>query len=114
MKASIENLARPSALDGFDNPQFRAMLEDHLTWLINHEQTTVIPVTAHQIDVYDYDWIGLLQILNVPADLHWITIRMNGGMSLTDVPQDLRSLRVPDYNTVQKLIALNGSSKRIK
>jgi hypothetical protein len=114
MKASIESLAVPPASTNFDEPAFRAMLEDHLTWLVNHPNTTSLAVTAHLVDVYDFDWIGLLQALNVQPDLHWITVRMNGGMSLNDVPSTLRSLKVPDYNIIQNLIQLNASSKKIK
>jgi hypothetical protein len=64
--------------------------------------------------VYDFDWIGLLQDLKIHPDLHWLTIRMNGGTSLTDVPINLRSLRVADYSIVKNLVMLNASSKKIK
>lgn len=114
MQATIEALAKSPAKSSFDDPVLRAMLEDHLTWLINHESTNTQAVTAHQVDVYDFDWIGLLTAIGVEPDLHWITIRMNGGMSLTDVPQNLRSVRVPSLSVVQNLISLSSSSKRIK
>ena len=74
----------------------------------------VIAVTAHQIDVYDFDWIGLLMALNIPVDMHWLTIRMNGGMSLTDVPALMRTMLVPSYDLLQNFIMLNTSNVRIK
>lgn len=114
MKASIEDLAKAPASNTYDDPNFRAMLEDLLSWLIDHTQTTTVTVTAHQIEVYDFDWIGLLQDLRIPNDLHWVTIRMNGGKSLTDLPQDLRALKVPDPSVLQNLVMLNASSKKIK
>lgn len=114
MQASIERLAATPAANTYDDPAFRAILEDHLTWLINHDGTNTKPVTAHQVDVFDFDWIGLLQDLSVPADLHWITIRMNGGKSLTDVPQSLRALRVPSTSALQNLVQLSASTKKIR
>lgn len=114
MKATIESLASPPASATFDDPAFRAVIEDLLTWLINQPSTLTKAVTAHQIEVYDFDWIGILNALRIPADLHWITIRMNGGNSLTDVPADLRSIKVPDPSLIQNLVMLNASSKRIK
>lgn len=114
MQAGIESLAKTPASDIFDNPDFRNILEDHLDWLINHPNTHVLPITAHQIEVYDFDWIGLLDTVNIQRDMHWIVIRMNGGKSLTDVPQSLRALIVPDYSVIQNLVMLNSSTKRIK
>ncbi|BAW19250.1 hypothetical protein [Ralstonia phage RP12] len=114
MQASIESLAKPPASATFDDPAFRAVLEDLLTWLINHPSTTTMAVTAHQIEVYDFDWIGLLNDLNISSDLQWITIRMNGGNSLSDVPQNMRSIKVPDQALIQNLVMLSASSKRIK
>jgi hypothetical protein len=103
-----------SPRDDFNTPAFRNMIEDHLTWLINHPMTQSTPVTAHQVDVYDFDWIGLLNALRIIPDLHWITIRMNGGNSYTDVPQDLRKVLVPDITTIQNLTMLDNSKKKIK
>lgn len=114
MQASIEALAYDSANEIFDDVVFKNILEDHLSWFINHNSTTILPVTAHQVEVYDFDWIGLLRALNIPSDLHWLVIRMNDGMSLTDVPTTLRALRVPDYSVVQNLVMLNASTKRIR
>lgn len=114
MQTSIENLAQKPCATTFDDPAFRAVLEDHLTWLINHAQTTSVPVTAHQAEIYDFDWVGLLQDLKIPPDLFWLTIRMNGGMSLTDLPSTTRSLKVADYSVVKNLVMLNSSTKRIK
>lgn len=114
MQVSIEKLAKPAANAIFDDLKFKTIIEDHLTWLNEHPSTTVIPVNAHLIDVYDFDWVGLLLALRIPVDLHHITIRMNNGMSLTDVPQELRSLRVPSYDVIQNFIMLLNSTKRIK
>jgi hypothetical protein len=114
MQASIETSAASPASEIFDDVNFKNVLEDHLSWFINHPNTSVIPVTAHQIEVYDFDWIGLLQNLKIPSDLHWLVIRMNDGMSLTDVPSLLRALKVPDYNVVQNLVILHTSTKRIR
>ncbi len=114
MQATIETLAADPANTIFDDVDFKNVLEDHLSWFIDHPNTSVFPVTAHQVEVYDFDWIGLLKDLNIQSDLHWLVIRMNGGKSLTDVPLTLRALKVPDYSVVQNLVILNSSTKRIK
>lgn len=114
MKTSIENLTRNTSTDIFDSIAFKNIIEDHLTWLINHPTTQTETVTAHQINVYNFDWIGLLVALNINPDLFHTTIRMNGGMSLTDVPPMLRALKVPDYTLLQNFIVLISSTAKIK
>lgn len=114
MNTSLEKLAKNPAADIFDDPNFRKIIEDHLTWLINHPNNSSKQVTAHQVEVYDFDWIGLLQELNIPSDLHYVIIRMNGGISLTDLPSDLRALKIPDYAVIQNLVTLNSSTKKIQ
>lgn len=113
MIPTIEALAKNPAAEAFDNPEFWSVIEDHLTWLINHPRTKPVQVTAHQVEVYDFDWIGLLTNLQIPIDIHRVVIRMNGGMSLTDVPSELRVLLVPDTSIVQNLLMLHSSTKRI-
>lgn len=113
MTTSIENLIEPTSPDDIDSPDFKNIIEDHLTWLINLPSNEVKTVTAHQIEVYDFDWIGLLLALGIDANRHYATIRMNGGNSLTDVPKDLRSLRVPQLNVIQNLKMLNSNTKKI-
>jgi hypothetical protein len=114
MKNSIESLIKTFPGDPFNTEEFRNMIEDHLSWLITHPNTRTIAISAHQVDVFDFDWIGLLNDAKIQPDLHWTTIRMNGGTSFTDVPPNLRSLQVPDYTVIQNLIMLNSSTKKIK
>lgn len=114
MNPSIEKLAMGAGNSAYDEPEFRNIIEDHLTWLMNHGGTTSISVSPKQIDVYAFDWIGLLNNLNIPSDYHWVVIRMNEGMSFTDVPPLLRNLLVPDFQLVNNLYVLNKSTKRIR
>lgn len=113
MKASIENLIKSVSSDMNDTVEFKNLIEDHLTFLINHPGNSVINVTAHQIEVYDFDWIGLLMDLQIAPNLFYAIIRMNGGNNLTDVPKELRSLRIPNPSVIQNLETLSLGVKRI-
>lgn len=114
MKTSLEKLISTINSDVYDSLAFKSLIEDHLTWLIAHPSTTTIPVTANQIEVYDFDWLGLLTALNLPSELFHTIIRMNGGMSLTDVPPYLRSLKVPSGDILRNFISLISSTKKVK
>lgn len=97
----------------FDSIEFKNIIEDNLTWLINHPNTISRAVTAHAIEVYAADWLGLLTALSIPSNLHHTVIRMNGGLSYTDLPYTLRALRVPSIQILQNFIMTITSRSKI-
>lgn len=114
MISTLEKLTQPTASAIFDTVYFKNIIEDHLSWLIAHPSTNTLPVTAHQVNVYEFDWIGLLSNLNVQPNLFHTVIRMNGGMSYTDVPPLLRAIKVPDPTILQSLVTLISSTSKIQ
>lgn len=111
MKTTLESLTSTTSDPAIDSPLFRNLIEDHLTWLAQHPSNSVRAVSAHQIEVYDFDWVGLLSALGIDPNLHYAVIRMNGGKSLTDVPHNLRSVKVPDIKIIQNLLLLSKGTK---
>lgn len=109
----LEMLMSNSAEPIFDSVEFKNVIEDNLSWLISHPNTISKAVSAHTVDVYAADWLGLLTALSVPANLHHTVIRMNGGMSYTDLPYTLRSLRIPSLSIIQNFIMTLTSKSRI-
>lgn len=111
-EAKVNSLMQVVGNPVVDRPVVRRLIEDHLTWLINHPDTEQKNVTPHQLHVYEFDWIGLLAELNISAQNHWATIRMNGGQSYTDVPQNIGFLLVPPTNAITKLADLQFTGKK--
>lgn len=114
MKTKLETLANTPASDIFDSIAFKNIVEDHLTWLIQHPNTVSKNITANEIEVYAFDWIGLLTSLKIPSDMHHTVIRMNGGQSLTDLPNDLRMLLVPSPTLLQNFVMLTVSTGKVR
>lgn len=114
MSGGIENFFRAAASAVASSASFRAVLEDHLSYLRTAPGTRIEEVSAHNATVYNFDWIGLLNKINIPVELHWITIRLNGGRSYTDFTEDIRSLYIPDSVEVNKLLQLHMSARRQK
>lgn len=114
MASSIEIFMNNSPDRKMDTASFRNILEDHLEYFRNHPNTRLIEITAHDANVYQFDWIGLLRKHGVPEDLHWLTIRLNGGMSYVDLGQDARSILVPDSTEVSKLLQMHTTSRKKK
>lgn len=111
-EAKLNSLMRIAGNPVVDRPVVRRLIEDHLSWLIAHPETEQRNVTLHQLHVYEFDWIGLLGELNIPPQNHWATIRMNGGQSYTDVPQNIGILLVPATNAITKLADLQNTGKK--
>lgn len=114
MVNKIESLMNNAAQPIFDTIEFKNIIEDNLEWLITHPNTLVRAVSAHAIEVYAADWLGLLTALKIPPNLHHTVIRMNGGMSYTDLPEGLRSLRVPSDSVIQNFIMTMTSKSKIR
>ena len=95
IEASINSMliADDSAL--FYDEKFRMVVEDHMTYLRTHPNTTMVTVTPMQAYKYEFDMIGLLSSLGIPLKLHWVIIRMNHLSSLTHVPKDLTQILIP-------------------
>lgn len=110
-KSKVESFFTTSPSPQVSTGLFRQLVEDHLSYFLGLTSTQIIEVTAHDAHVFSFDWIGLLRKLGIPAEIHWITIRLNGGRSYTDFPETLRSLYVPDVAEFNKLVQLNYSGR---
>lgn len=89
--------------DIFYDPDFRNVLEDHVTLLQNDAATEVVVVTPNVAYKFERDLYGYLSSLgNVPQYLFWITMRVNGFASETDFLNPTRLL-IPHKNSVNKL-----------
>lgn len=110
----VESLFKPSSAPVILSHSFKIVIEDHLEYFRNHPTTTSLTVTGRDLNVYEFDWIGLLTSMRIASELHWIVIRLNGGMSYTDVPQDLVGVLVPDLTEFRNLIQMHTSSRKKK
>lgn len=72
----IKDLARQS--EGmFYSPEFRAIVEDHLSIL----KTVGVTQQAIPLELYwqyEGNFYGYLTYLNIPQELHWLHLRVNG------------------------------------
>lgn len=101
-------------LNGFmsDNEAFRRVYEDHLELLRVRPDTAQMPVTEKQLDVHQYNWIGLLKELNIPQNMHWFTIRLNNSANWSDIPKDMRVVLYPNPKFIQSLFSTHVSTSK--
>ena len=111
--ASVSALMLTIPSEAVDSLKFRTVLEDHLDYFRKSDKTQVVHVTHHQLEVYRFDWLGLIRACRVSPQVRWLTIRLNGGESYTDVPSEPFDLLVPDISEVDRLMSMHNSAKKI-
>lgn len=90
---SLRNLQLSTGAPEFWETGFRNMLEDHLTWIKEHEGTRVVNIGPGDANKYHGDFNGLLSSLGLRFKYHWITMRLNGYFR----PDEYRTEHVQVY-----------------
>ena len=94
------------------DPDFRNVLEDHMTYLRTHPTTEVIQVDDGQAFLYTNDFYGLTRALLIPAELRWVMLRMNNMKSPTDYKADRTMLIRPNQTVVDFIQQSYSSTNR--
>ena len=96
----IDYLALDQGSSTYYEDGFHKVLESFLQWLINDNGTYQITVDQQIAYKYETDFFGLLNVFNIPTNLHWLILRMNGYTSPLDTKANINSLLIPDITTV--------------
>ena len=109
----IFNLMANAGPDFFYDPDFMATLESHMDFFKTHPRTTVIQINPEQSAIYDGDFYGYLTKVGIPAQYHWVIMRLNGMYSSTDFTSELTTLYVPDRDFIDQLRIIHKSTVAI-
>lgn len=90
----------------FFDPDFRCVIEKHLTLLRSNTNTTTFPITEQVAEQWTGDFYGLLQSIksNIDRSFYWIILRMNGYISSDQYDGKKINLVIPDINQVNKIV----------
>ncbi len=111
--ASVTALSTSSTTAALDSEEFRVVIEDFLEILKNAASTVMKPIPEYVHYQSRFDWIGLLSELGIHKDLYWTVVRMNGGKSLTDVPEKISMLLVPQLDMLTNIAGIMNTRKRL-
>lgn len=111
--SKIDYMANTQADEGYLRLAFKRVIEDHLTYLKNHEETKFVPVEPILVDRFDFDLIRIFNNLKIPPNLHWVVARMNNFDNYHNVPKDTAGFLVPDAKVISRLYQLNLSTNYI-
>lgn len=114
MTTLIENLLTPAGSEAYYDSAIRAVLEDHMSFFLEHPKTSVIPVEAMVLHQNEFDLISLFNTLKIPMAYHWFVMRLNGITSFTNVPQHITGVIVTDFTLVENIIKVYRAKNKIK
>lgn len=100
---SLNDLMTDDGSSDYYDPSFRDVLEAHLTWLRKSPNTYSIAVTAFDAHIYHQNLHGFLINNQVPLNLHWLVMRMNGFYSPFELDAKTTSLLIPNSKEVDRL-----------
>lgn len=88
----------------YHTPGFRNVLENHLPALRSSSKVSYHPIEGWVGLKYRSDFYGLLIYLNIPFDLHWVTMRCNDIHSPSDYNGDLDQIISPNENELDVML----------
>ena len=98
----LTSKARGAGLTIYYNPKFRKVLEDHLTLLRNHPDTSKITISYADMDKYKWNLSAYLVTLCEPH-MVWLTMRLNGYKRDEDYDGTNDTLLIPSTNAVEDI-----------
>mgnify|MGYP001325834188 CR=1 FL=1 len=109
-------LYRSMSSDGpaaYYSADMRVMLELHIPYLLANQRSTLIPIDPNDAHRYEYDLAGLLLKYSVPAQLHWIVMRLNNMTSPIEFTSAVTGLYIPDPNVIERLKSIQTTIHRM-
>jgi hypothetical protein len=86
---------------------FRQLIEDHLQFLRNHDNTEVVDINPQSAYKGEGDLVSVLQDYQVEPQMHWIIMRVNDYTSPMQYRADHLSLLVPSQGVIDGLLRIH-------
>lgn len=113
MSFSINNVANSESYGLYYKNEIRVLLESHVEFIKNHSSTTVERVMSSLTYKYEGDFYGLLMALKIPIEYHWITMRINGYSSPTEMSGEKIAFLKPDFTLIEQIINIHRSANSV-
>lgn len=81
-------------------PDFRRVIEQHLTWIRKHPSTTSELVDVEQAYRFRGDLFGYLKIRGVNSDMAWVIMRVNEWNHPIEFDESVREILIPDESII--------------
>lgn len=112
----VDTLMRADGPSTFYSPVARQVLEDFMTTLRTSTGTKEITIDPGIALQFEYDLYGLLTHLNIPNQMHYVIMRVNGMTSPAEYRRTngeligMTGLWLPDQTEVNRIIQAQGAT----
>lgn len=89
--------------DTYYSEEFRVILDNHLTSLRNHPDTTISAVQEHEMIKNKCDIYSLFLDRGIPKQYHWVMVRLLGLPSAFLNRFELSYIIVPPFEELEKI-----------
>lgn len=110
----VDNQMAGLGNDIYYSEGFRAVIEDHMSYLRTHPETRVVELPNNEAYKYEYDFYMLLSRLSIPYHLHWVVLRLNGFTAPNQLRAGLQSILVPSEAEMERMRSNYSSTNKVK
>lgn len=110
----LASLVKPRGDNLYHTEGWRNFIETYMRVLRESEATTPVLIQNEDAFKYEGDFYGLLQNNSVPAEFHWIVMRLNEMTHPGDYEMTRTQLLFPNYEQIRNLMSIyRTASKKI-
>lgn len=106
--------AREAGPAAYYTPQFRVVLEDHMTFLREHPNRSILKVENQVAYKFAGDLFGMLTHYEVEEQFQWIIMRMNHLTSPTDFREGMEVFIIPPFDVIERLRNVHMTQSKLK
>lgn len=99
----LSKFANPGQ-DIWYDPIFKAVLEDHLSYLKDHPNTQVQILEPNSVIKYRFDLYSLFRFYGIDQQYHWLVMRLNNFETPIDDFSGLEFIYIPDFSVVSQIL----------
>lgn len=92
--------------------EFMVILESHLSNFKSDPKTTVRTFTAQQAEKFQGDFYGLLTDMQVPKNMQYLVLRVNGLTDPADYQGDFLNIMVPSESKLGLLRNISNTTTK--
>lgn len=104
MSFTLNQYAIQSGEAVFYDPKLRRVMETYMGWLRAHPDTRTQPVDAHMAYKYEGDFYGLLSVMDIAPEYHWVVLRVNGLTNPLYFPTEIGQILIPDSGVLRRIV----------
>lgn len=112
MALSLQALAKNPGPSVYYTPGWHRLMETHMRWLREQVTLRVVEVQDQLVYKFEGDLFGLLRVLGIDDQYHWLTMRLNGMNSPLEFDKRFSQLKLPSPDVVDRIMSIYRTAQK--